>query len=325
MKILAFDFVYLLLVGGLVMTWYFFRPLSTPPRPAPFACLHENDGEFRKLVLKPQHIFGIGLSYAQHIAETAQEFDLHAGPAVFMKAQATLKPGGGTVELPRNKELYAAAESMSIGLGRKLREDFSNLSPLVDYEAELAFVLLRDVSDAQLADRAFVPEFGFFVANDLSSRSLQILGEGMPNRLAYWGVSKSHTGFLPTTKNIWVPDEHRAHAIPCVTLQTHVNGVLRQNSSTRDMIYTPLEMLRAARKTYPAIPLKKGDVFITGTPGGIALATPRWKARMAGLFRFDRFTKLKFVLKGDHSAFLKQGDRVTVSGGWLGEVQATLR
>ena len=154
---------------------------------------------------------------------------------------------------------------------------------------------------------------------------MQILGEGMQNRPEYWGMSKSFAGFLPTTTKIWIPNEHRANAIPCVTLQTHVNGEVRQNASTADMIYTPLQMLRAARKTYPLLPLKKGDIFIMGTPGGIALATPRWKGRLAELLRFSRFTKLKFVLKGDQSKFLKPGDTVRVSGGWLGEVQSTIR
>ena len=325
MKILFFDIVYLVAFGGLVFTWYLFRPLTRNPQPAPAVCLNEADGEFKNMPLKPRHIFGIGLSYAQHIAETAHEFDPQAGPAVFIKAKATLKPGGGVVDFPSNQEIFAAAESMSIGLGRGLTEKFGTLPPLLDYEAELGIILLSDFSDNQLADSTFVPKLGFFIANDVSSRSLQILGEGMQNRLAYWGMSKSFAGFLPMTKKIWIPDEHRANAIPCVTLQTRVNGELRQHASTADMIYTPLQMLRAARKTYPQLPLKQGDIFIMGTPGGIALATPRWKGRLAELLRFSRFTKLKFVLKADQSKFLKPGDTVSVSGGWLGEVQSTIR
>lgn len=325
MKILLFDILYLIAFGGLAFTWYLFRPLTRHPRPAPAVCLNEEDGEFKKLPLKPRHIFGIGLSYAQHIAETAHEFDPQADPAVFIKANVTLRPGGGAADFPRSTEIFSAAESMSIGLGRGLTEKFGDLPPLLDYEAELAYILLTDISDNQLADGTFVPKLGFFIANDLSSRALQILGEGMHNRLAYWGMSKSFAGFLPTTKNIWIPDEHRTNAIPCVTLQTRVNGELRQNASTADMIYTPLQMLRAARKTYPDLALKKGDIFIMGTPGGIALATPRWKGRLAELLRFSRFTKLQFVLKGDHSRFLKPGDRVVVSGSWLGEVQSTIR
>lgn len=325
MKILLFDLVYLIALGGLVLTWYLFRPLTRHPRPADAICLGESEGDFKKISLKPSHIFGVGLSYAQHIAETAHEFDPHAGPAIFIKANAALAPGGGVVKLPSGQQVFAAAESMSIGLGRGLREKFGDLPLLADYEAELAYILLTDISDSQLADPAFVPRLGFFIANDLSSRALQILGEGMQNRLAYWGMSKSFSGFLPVTTRVWVPKRHRANAIPCVALQTHVNGELRQNASTADMIYTPLDMLRAARRTYPHLLLKKGDIFITGTPGGIALVTPRWKGRLAELFRFNRFTKLKFVLQSDNSNFLKSGDKVTVSGDWLGKVQSQIR
>ena len=190
----------------------------------------------------------------------------------------------------------------------------------MDYEVELGFILLENISDSDLADPAFMPKLGFFIANDVSSRALQILGEGMPNRLEYWGMSKSLPDFLPVTKKIWVPSRPTADAIPCVTLETRVNGEVRQLSKTNDMIYTPRQMLAAARQTWPKLSLAKGDMFITGTPGGIALATPRIKARLAQLLRFDRFTKLKFILKADQSRFLKAGDEVTVSGEWLGSV-----
>lgn len=320
MKILLFDIVYLVVIGGLIFSWYLFRPLSRQPSPAAFVCLGADDGEFQKLNFKPKHIFGIGLSYAQHIAETAHEFDEHATPAVFIKDTRSLRQGGGAVNYPSFAALANAADTMSVGLGRGLREKFGEISPLLDYEAELGFILLADISDAQLADGSFAPKLGYFIANDLSSRSLQILGEGMPNRLSYWGMSKSLPGFLPTTQRVWIPDSARINAIPCVTLETRVNGELRQQQNTSGMIYTPLAMLRAARKTYPELALGKGDLFIMGTPGGIALVTPRWKASLADFFRFNRFTKLKFVLKSDTSKFLKPGDEVLVSGGWLGTV-----
>lgn len=324
MKIILFDAAFIVALAGLFIGWYLFRPLKHHPKPAPFACLHESDGKFKTMTLKPEHIFGIGLSYAGHIDETAHEFDPQGRPAVFIKAQRSLQPGGGTTVIPTSVELIEEAAGMDATLRKTLREKFAGLPPLMDYEAELGFILLEDLPDAKLNDQAYAPKLGFFVANDLSARSLQILGEGMPNRLAYWGMSKSLDDFLPTTKKIWVPNKPVTDAIPCVTLTTHVNGQLRQKAPANDMIYTPRQMLLAARETYPQFNLKKGDMVIMGTSGGIALSTPRIKARLAELLRFSRITKLKFILKADLSQFLRPGDTVTVSGGWLGAVTTRL-
>jgi len=325
MKIMSFDLLHLAAVALVALSWFLLRPLAAAPQSVPFRCLKEDEGTFKKVKFNPRHIFGIGLSYAQHIAETAHDYDSKAVPAVFVKANATLVPGGGDVPYPTQADLKSAADKMQSRLGAELAQRYGEIPPLMDYEAELGFILLTDISDEDLRDPAFVPKLGFFIANDLSSRSMQILGEGMPDRLGYWGMSKSFTGFLPVTKQIYVPDEEIADAIPCVALKTIVNGELRQNEKTSGMIYTPRQMLAAARSTYPNLALKKGDLFITGTPGGIALSTPRWKARLASLLRFSRFTKLKFVLKADQNKFLKSGDEVEVSGEWLGKVTSRVR
>lgn len=325
MKIILFDAAFIVALAGLFIGWYLFRPLRHHPKPAPFTCLSEADGKFKTIPLKPRHIFGIGLSYAGHIDETAHEFDPKGRPAVFIKAGRSLQPGGGTTKIPGTSELIAEAASLDASLQKTLREKFGDLPPLMDYEAELAFILLEDLPDTKLRDQTHPLKLGFLIANDLSARSLQILGEGMPNRLEYWGMSKSLDDFLPTTKKIWVPKKNVADAIPCVTLSTRVNGELRQSAPANDMIYTPRQMLVAARETYPQLNLKKGDIVIMGTSGGIALSTPRVKARLAELLRFGRLTKLKFILKADQSKFLKPGDTVTVSGGWLGEVTTKLR
>ena len=325
MKILLFDGICLLGVIGILVSWYLFRPLRHHPKPAPFACLNAADGKFKAISLKPKHIFAVGLSYAQHIDETAHEFNPGARATVFLKHGRSLNPGGGETDFPRHAELIAEAASLDTALAQTLRDKFADFPPLMDYEAELGFILLENISDEKLADPAYVPKLGFLIANDLSARSLQILGEGMPNRLEYWGLSKSLADFLPTTKKVWVPNKSVADAIPCVTLETRVNGEIRQSAKTDNMIYTPKQMLTAARATYPHLPLVKGDIVIMGTPGGIALSTPRFKARLAELFRFGRFTKLKFILKADQKKFLKPGDSVTVSGDWLGDVTTQLK
>ncbi|MBL8018139.1 MAG: fumarylacetoacetate hydrolase family protein, partial [Leptospirales bacterium] len=280
-------------------------------------------GQFSNFADAPGHIYGIGLSYARHIEETAHEFD-NAKPAVFRKAAHTLIRGDGTAPYPA-KELFNQAEQFEPGLGQKLSKEFPDLVPLLDYEVELGFLLLRDIHSEDLQRSDFVPEVGYFIANDLSSRSLAVMGEGQTNRYEYWGMSKSFPGFLPVTTQIWIPSKHEADAIPCINLETRVNGAIRQSERTSDMIFSPLTMLRAIHATYPEDSLKRGDRIIMGTPGGIALETPRWKARLAQLLRFDRFTRLKFILKSRQDRFLKPGDQVSVSGEWLGSITTEIK
>jgi hypothetical protein len=83
-------------------------------------------------------------------------------------------------------------------------------------------------------DPSFIPKIGFFIANDLSSRSLAVLGEGMVNRYEYWGMSKSFSNFLPVSEKIWIPKNLVENGIPCVSLKTTLNNEERQNEKTKD-------------------------------------------------------------------------------------------
>ena len=93
-----------------------------------------------------------------------------------------------------------------------------------------------------------------------------------------------------------------------------MNGEVRQSQTTDDMIFTPLEMLRFIQQKYPKEPLQRGDLILTGTPGGVAIATPRALVRLSNLLGFDRYKKLSVKLGGDLSDFLKSGDVVEIRG-----------
>ena len=317
--LLKISIVLLILIS--ILSYYIFRPISSKPTPANFICLKEADGDFQTIETKPIHIYGIGLSYAKHIEETASEFDPNALPVVFRKDLITLCDTKEGVKYPTSEEVISHAEKWEVGLGKKIEENHPNISPLLDYEAELGFILLEDIQKEQINDPSFVPKIGFFIANDLSSRSLAVLGEGMVNRYEYWGMSKSFPNFLPVSEKIWIPKNLVENGIPCVSLKTFLNDEERQNEKTSGMIFTPKLMLHSILENYPTDTLKKGDRVIMGTPGGVALVTPRWKVRLANLLGFNRFTKLKIVLKAENKRFLKPGDKVTVSGEWLGEVE----
>ena len=313
--------VFLIVAAALVL--YLIRPLRTKPRPADFECYDLGQGAYVPLDV-PTRAFGVGLSYAAHIEETASQFDPDRTPPVFEKRSSATVRTDAEVHLPSPDELVAAADALEPGLGAPLRADFPNLSALLDYEVEMGFVLLEDVDPSQLTDPSFAPRLGFFIANDVSARSLQILGEGRPNRLEYWGAAKSLAGFMPIADRAWVPAEAKPNGIPCVEIETLVNGEVRQRQSTDNLIYTPVDMLGFVHAEFPDAELRAGTVVLTGTPGGVAMSTPRWLARLASLLRMDRFKKLSAKLDGDTSRFLSAGDVVAVRGQGLGEVTVSI-
>ena len=310
-------------LGLVALAYYLFRPLAHKPKPARFQCYDITEGSYVPLDPPPQ-AFGIGLSYAAHIEETASTFDPNATPPIFRKRPGALVRTGAEVVMPGTNELVAAAESLEPGLGKVLREERGELSALLDYEVELGFVLLDDVEPPSLDEVGFAPRLGFFIGNDVSARTLAIVGEGQPNRLDFWGVSKSFPGFMPVADRAWVPNEAKANGIPCVVIETTVNDEVRQKQSTANLIYTPVQMLRFIHDKYPDARLEKGTLVFTGTPGGVALRTPRWLARLSGLLGLSRFRKLAAKLDGDTTRFLSPGDRVVVRGEGLGEVSIVI-
>ncbi len=300
------------------------RKLPQEIQPAKFTCLKPDQGHFVQENLQYKNIYGIGLAYAKHINETASDFNPEAAPPVFRKLNSSLVKGDSIVTIPPHSELLRSLKRLEPNIDTTLHDKEIRLSALLDHEAELAFVLLEDIQAEDMEKSDFAPKIGFLTANDLSVRSIAILGEGQENRYDYWGVSKSFPGFTPVSKQIWVPYTHLPNAIPCVVLKTHVDGELRQNQNTRNLIYTPRDMLRFIQRKYPLIPLRKGDIVLTGTPGGVIFNVPRWKARLANLLGFDRFQKLTISQKKSSAEkFLKAGNEVCVSAEWLGNVDVT--
>lgn len=282
---------------------------SRPIERVAHSCLDPNDGSFSALP-EPTTVVAAGLTYATHLDETGQA--RAEAPPIFAKHFSRTTR---TVAVPTAQAQRDAMNALEPGLAAAVQDRDVTIRPLVDYEVELGLVVRRAYRPGG------VPELGFFVANDLSERALQVLGEGQGNRMAYWTASKSFDGFLPTSGRMWQPREPARDALPCVRLTTHVNGELRQDQRTDDLAYTVTELLDAAAASRGGS-LPAGAWVLTGTPGGVALSAPWWKVAAANLLGLDRFSRLSAVLGGD--GFLAVGDEVRAAGGWLGDVRIEL-
>ena len=119
----------------------------------------------------------------------------------------------------------------------------------LDYEVELAVVLGRDGAIA-----------GYAVADDVSARDLQ-------GREPQWTRAKGADTFCP-----WGPWITTADEVPDpedLRLTTHVNGELRQDSRTSDLIFGPRALVDFLAEV---ITLEPGDLILTGTPSGVGQA-----------------------------------------------------
>jgi acylpyruvate hydrolase len=119
----------------------------------------------------------------------------------------------------------------------------------LDYEGELAVVIGANATIA-----------GYAVADDVSARDLQ-------RREPQWTRAKGADGFCP-----WGPWITTADAVPDphnLRLTTHVNGELRQDASSSDLIFGPQQLVDFISETCT---LEPGDLILTGTPSGVGMS-----------------------------------------------------
>lgn len=179
-------------------------------------------------------IFGAGLNYSSHIAETGKPKP--QVPMLFMKPDTAAAGPGEDVVYPRE--------------GRE-----------VHYEGELAVVIgrkARRVSEAQALD--FV--FGYTCANDFSERVLQRTEMALGCLL----IGKAFDGFCPLGPYIATGLDPAN-----LDMQVHLNGELRQSINTSDLLFSVAQLVSWISQ---AITLRPSDVIITGTPSGVGPVAP---------------------------------------------------
>jgi 2-keto-4-pentenoate hydratase/2-oxohepta-3-ene-1,7-dioic acid hydratase in catechol pathway len=189
-------------------------------------------------VPRPPKFLAIGLNYADHVRESGM--DRPAVPVFFNKQSTCVTGPYDPIHRPR-------------------------VSPLLDYEGELAFVIGRRCRHVP-RERAHEVIAGYLVANDVSVRDWQL-------RTPTMTMGKSFDTHGPLGPWLVTPDEvGDPHAL---TLRTWVNGELRQHSSTRELIF---DCFAQVEHLSTAFTLEPGDVISTGTPSGVggAMSPPRF-------------------------------------------------
>jgi 2-keto-4-pentenoate hydratase/2-oxohepta-3-ene-1,7-dioic acid hydratase in catechol pathway len=178
---------------------------------------------------RPRKFLAIGLNYADHIAEASMEAPQFP---VFFNKQVTCVVGpDDDVHMPR-------------------------VSNLLDYEGELAIVIGARCRHVPV-ERADEVIAGYTIANDVSVRDWQV-------RTPTMTMGKSFDTHGPLGPWIVTPDElGDPHDL---TIKTYVDDELRQDGSTREMIFDCFQQVAHLSEAFT---LEPGDVIATGTPAGI--------------------------------------------------------
>jgi len=183
-------------------------------------------------VANPSKIVCIGLNYSDHAKESGMEPPKE--PILFFKSTTSLVGPNDNVLIPRGSEK-------------------------TDWEVELAVIIGKKASYVDEAD-ANNHVAGYALHNDYSERSFQL------ERGGQWVKGKSCDTFAPLGPFVATPDEvGDPHNLKC---WLKVNGVLRQNSSTNQMIFKTPQLISYISQFMTLLP---GDIISTGTPPGVGL------------------------------------------------------
>ena len=154
-------------------------------------------------------------------------------------------------EAPEEPLLFLKPNTSVIGPNDRIA--LPSLSKQVEHEGELA-VIIGSVAKNVRAEDADSVIFGYTIGNDVTARDLQ-RSDGQ------WTRAKGFDTFCPLG-----PVIETELAFDGATLETRVNGDVRQNAPLTDMIHSVAEIIAYASAVFTLLP---GDVILTGTPAGV--------------------------------------------------------
>lgn len=202
--------------------------------------------ECAPIPIPKQDIICLGINYMDHAEETARS----------------------------KEEDFSGERPYAVYFSKRVNEAIGNGSPIpshqdvtdsLDYEAELAVIIGKEARNVAEKD-AFDYIFGYTVLNDVSARNLQMRHE-------QWYFGKSLDGFVPMGPAIVTADE--IPAPPVLHICSRINGELRQESSTRLLIFGIAHVISELSQ---GMTLKPGTIISMGTPAGVGMGfqPPKW-------------------------------------------------
>ncbi len=191
----------------------------------------------------PPKIVCLGLNYRDHAAE--QNATIPDEPIIFLKPRTSIIGPNESIVKP-------------------------DLVKKLDYEAELAIVIGRKAKSVHVSEaRSYI--FGYTILNDVSARDIQFKDK-------QWTRGKSFDTFAPIGPCITTVKQLQDASN--LSIRTWVNEELRQNSTTKNMVFNVYETVHHLSRV---MTLEPRDIIATGTPAGVGFAMkPQPKFLQAG-------------------------------------------
>ena len=196
---------------------------------------HDPAGVTHLLPFRPGKVIGLVLSYRGHAGELGLEQPKE--PVTFIKPNSSLVPHGAPVVYPEGSEY-------------------------MHYECELAVVIGSAARNVEAED-AMDHVLGYTIANDVTVRDYVGNLFRPPMKAKGWDTFGPMGPYLVSKDE--VPDPHD------LELKTYVNGELRQQGSTKDLIFSIPETIEFLTRF---MTLEPYDVILTGTPEGLSHVHP---------------------------------------------------
>jgi acylpyruvate hydrolase len=183
---------------------------------------------------RPTKVIAVGRNYREHLRQVGSDTEMQVPSAWIKSNNAIIGPHRDIVKPAATRQL--------------------------DYETELTIVIGEKCKNVP-EERAYDVIYGYMVANDISARDVVKIERIAKNQL----LGKMFDTFCPTGPWIVTRDEI---ADPMnLRIRTRVNGVLRQDGCTKDMIWNIPQLIAYVSQ----MTLEPGDLITTGTPEGQAL------------------------------------------------------
>lgn len=182
--------------------------------------------------IKPSKIVAVGRNYLAHAEEMGSS--VPEKPVLFLKPPSAIIGPNSTIILPSQ-------------------------SRRVEHEVELAVIIGKKAKNVEI-DSVMNYVYGYTIILDITARDLQAEAKkkGLP-----WSVSKGFDTFAPIGPRIVPRDDIDPSSLH---IWLKVNGELRQDGNTKDMIFSVPFLVSYISKI---MTLKPGDIIATGTPAGV--------------------------------------------------------
>ena len=232
-------------------------------------------------ITRPTRLLCLGLNYYEH-REEARKQDTKA-PVFFRKDESSIIGPNDDIQWPKGCQL-------------------------LDYEVEMGLVMKKAITQPTEITSENIGEYvaGMLLVNDMSPRDLMFF-----NPYSQWYLGKSWRYMCPLGPYIYIFEEGEVSLMHDMEIKLWVNDELRQDAHTKDMINKPEQALTLASA---GIDLAPGDVFLTGTPGGVAAKAPSKEEEMA-YNKLEPKQKVKAMIEDQLKSgqFLKDGDVIRCS------------